>query len=60
MSETEAVITRMSKIIDQIANLSQALACVDCTRIYRYGDTCPHCGSRAIINLAEVLSRSVN
>ena len=47
---------RIAKLMDQIPNITQAMACCDCTTIYRYGAVCPRCGSNAVWNVAGILS----
>lgn len=36
--------------------LTCAMACADCSAIFRSGDACPYCRSAAVMNLAAVLT----
>lgn len=57
MTETDMVVQRASGIADQIPRLTEALGCVDCSLIFRHGSSCPFCESRALLNVADLLTK---
>ena len=52
--DIEAAILHAS---DQIPTLTEALACVDCERLFRTGDACPYCASKSVMNIADILGK---
>ena len=54
-ADAEQVAERANGALSQIATLSEALACMDCERIFRYGPLCPFCGSQSLLNVSDCL-----
>lgn len=54
-ADAEQVAERATDALSQIATLSEALACCDCSRIFRFGPACPYCASQSLLNVADCL-----
>lgn len=55
-ADAEAVVDRANGALSQIPTLTEALGCLDCERLFRQGQQCPYCASRALLNVADAIS----
>ena len=48
---------RFAAMMAQWPTLAEALACMDCTRLFRVaaGDSCPLCGGSSLLNVGSIL-----
>ena len=53
--EAEQITDRAIKHVAQFPTTKAALACEDCSHIFRSGRECPFCGSEAVWNVAAFL-----
>lgn len=55
-ADAENVAERANDAMSQIPTLEQCLACVDCSRLFRTGQSCPYCASESLLNVADIIS----
>lgn len=54
-ADAEQVASRATDAAEQIPTLTEALACLDCERIFRHGAACPYCSSQSLLNVSDCI-----
>jgi rRNA maturation endonuclease Nob1 len=54
-ADAEQVATRATDALDQVPTLDSALGCIDCSRIFRSGQSCPYCASQSLLNVSDCI-----